>query len=133
MTHLLDTNVCIDVIRRRSTLLLERITSFPIDGLAVSTITVAELNYGARKSSFPDRNRIALLEFLVPFRILDFDQAAARVYGSVRRQLERDGMQIGPLDTLIASHALSAGLIVVSKNEREFRRVPGLTVQNWVL
>ena len=77
-------------------------------------------------------NRIALLEFLVPFVILDFDQSAAAVYGSVRASLERKGTPIGPMDLLLAAQALSQQLILVTNNEKEFRRVAALRIENWI-
>lgn len=131
MTHLLDTNVCIELIRKRSPELRARVRSHAADSIGISSITVAELQYGVERSRDPDRNRMALLEFLVPFRLLAFDPSAAHSYGVIRRQLEGMGTPIGALDTLIAAHALSRKLTVVTSNEREFRRVRGLTVENW--
>jgi len=101
------------------------------DNLCVSSVTLSELEYGAAKSADPQRNRLALAEFMTPLSVLPYDDAAAPVYGRVRAELERAGTPIGPLDTMIAAHALSLGLILVTDNEREFRRVSGLKVQNW--
>ena len=98
----------------------------------MSTITIAELEYGVYRSQNTDQNRIALLEFLVPLAILDFDQSAAAVYGSIRASLESRGTPIGPMDLLIAAQAMSQGLILVTNNEREFGRVEGLGIENWI-
>jgi len=98
----------------------------------VSTITIAELEYGVYRSQKTDQNRIALLEFLVPLAILDFDHGAAAVYGGIRASLESRGTPIGPMDLLIAAQAMSQGLILVTNNEREFSRLEGLGIENWI-
>src|SRR5690606_18902829 len=107
---------------------LERI---PFDQLAISSITVAELEYGVRKSSQTTRNQQALIEFLTPFYVLDFDRKATVEYGIIRAELEKQGTPIGPLDTLIAAHARSMNLTLVTNNEKEFTKVNGLNVVNW--
>jgi tRNA(fMet)-specific endonuclease VapC len=93
---------------------------------------MAELVYGMEHSTHPARNRIALLEFLVPFSILDFDQHSAFLYGKIRKQLESEGTPIGSMDLLLAAQALSHGLILVTNNEKEFRRVQNLHIENWI-
>jgi len=100
--------------------------------IVISTITIAELEYGVEKSLHPDRNRIALLEFLVPFMILDFDQMATLHYGQIRLSLESKGMPIGPMDMLLAAQARSRNLILVTNNEKEFQRIDGLQIENWL-
>ena len=100
--------------------------------VGVSSITVAELQFGVQKSQRPLQNQEALALFLAPLIIADFDHAAAEAYGVIRADLERQGTPIGSLDTLIAAHALSLGVTLVTDNEREFSRVPGLQVENWV-
>ncbi len=132
MTGMLDTNVCTDVIRNRSRLLVERIRSRSVDDVAISVITLSELQHGVAKSSNPEKNRVAILEFLVPFVVLPFDDMAARVYGEIRATLEAQGNAIGPMDTLIAAHALSRHVTLVTNNVDEFCRVPGLSVENWM-
>jgi len=129
--YLLDTNVCVVVIRRQPPALIQRLTSHAPDGVAVSTITVAELQFGVAKSQAPAKNQAALDHFLVPLDILPFDHAACEAYGRVRADLERRGLAIGSLDTLIAAHALSLGAVVVTNNVREFSRVSGLVVEDW--
>lgn len=131
-SYMLDTNICIEVIRGRGSAALDRLRALAIGDAVLSVITVAELEHGAAKSAFPERNRIQLAKFCSPFEILPFDGMAAEVYGGIRADLERDGKSIGPFDTLIAAHALSAGAILVTNNEREFRRVPDLQVENWL-
>jgi tRNA(fMet)-specific endonuclease VapC len=129
--YLLDTHACIELIRRRSPRVLSRLRACAIGSVGLSSITLAELSYGVARSAFPDRNRIALAQFCAPLELLPFDDRAATVYGEVRAGLEREGFPAGPLDTLIAAHALSERAVLVTDNEREFRHVSGLTVENW--
>ena len=131
-THLLDTNICIYLIRDRPQSVQERLFEKELEQVAISTITVSELDYGVAKSRYPDRNRFALVEFLTPFRILDFDQSAAYEYGQIRAHLERSGQPIGPMDMLIGAQARALGLVLVTNNEREFQRIPLLRIENWV-
>ena len=130
--YLLDTNVCVDLLRGRAPALFQRLRGHAMDNVAISTITLAELQYGAAKSARPTHHAELLARFCAPLAILPFDPAAAERYGMVRAALEREGTPIGPLDTLIASHALALGLTLVTSNEREFRRVAGLRVENWL-
>lgn len=127
-----DTGVCIALIKRRPPILLAQIQRRRIGELAVSTITAAELEYGVAKSRRVKQNANALELFLTSFDILQFDAEAAARYGSIRAHLERKGTPIGPLDTLIASQAVCAGAALVTCNTREFSRVPGLKVENWL-
>jgi tRNA(fMet)-specific endonuclease VapC len=131
MTYLLDTNICIYLINKKPPIVLDRIRSKHPDEVAISTITIAELEYGVLRSKYPDQNRIALLEFLIPFSILDFDQIAATHYGYVRQELESKGKPIGPMDLLLAAQALSKNLIFVTNNEKEFIRIKNLRIENW--
>ena len=128
---MLDTNVCIELLRGRAPGILERLRKFEIDEIAISSITLAELQYGVAKSKSPSRYEVLLAEFCAPLAILPFDNIAAETYGRVRAALDRTGTPIGPLDTLIASHALSLGVTLVTNNEREYLRVAGLLVENW--
>ena len=129
--HLLDTSVCIEMIRGKRQAVLGRLHEVPIGSVGISSITLAELRYGMAKSSDPARNAIGLAEVCAPLAMLPFDRDAAEVYGRVRAGLERAGLGIGALDTLIAAHALSLNATLVTCNEREFRRVAGLRVENW--
>jgi tRNA(fMet)-specific endonuclease VapC len=119
MKHLLDTNICIYVINDRPKGIVERFRRYRLGDIGVSSVTVAELAYGVAKTK-SDRNRSALERFLLPLEIADFDHAAALVYGDVRADLEHRGRPIGPLDMLIAAHALSLCVTLVTNNAREF-------------
>jgi tRNA(fMet)-specific endonuclease VapC len=132
VTYLLDTNICIYLINKRPMSVVEHIQSLPIEDIGISTVTVAELEYGVAKSLRPEENRNALIEFLTPFRIVEFGQVAAYEYGQLRSVLELQGQIIGPMDLLIAAHALAEGAVLVTNNEKEFRRVPDLPLANWV-
>ncbi len=131
MEYLLDTNICIYIIKKKPEIVLERFRGLALGSVGISAITLAELEYGIRKSGSPDRNLEALNQFLVPLDIKDFDYNATVVYGKIRASLERVGTPIGPLDTLIAAHALSLNVTLVTNNEKEFSRVSGLKIENW--
>lgn len=131
MRYLLDTNIFIYLCRGTFPAIAERIRTFGPGDICISSITLAELEFGIAKSAKPDKNRKHFQELLLPFEILPFDSVAAVEYGSVRHSLEKAGSPIGPLDTLIAAHALASGACLVTNNEREFARVQGLKVENW--
>ncbi|GMA66205.1 type II toxin-antitoxin system VapC family toxin (plasmid) [Alicyclobacillus fastidiosus] len=131
MLYMLDTNICIYLIKKRSESLLKRMRVFHTGEIGVSVMTVAELQYGVSKSVNQERNQTALEAFLLPLEIAEFTTEATVVYGRVRAELERQGRPIGPLDTLIAAHALSLDVPLVTNNTREFERVSGLRVENW--
>jgi tRNA(fMet)-specific endonuclease VapC len=132
MKAMLDTNICIYIIKRRPQSVLDRFSTFPIGDIGISSITLAELEYGAAKSAQPKKNREALEEFVSPLDIATFDRDAAEAYGRIRAALERKGLPIGAMDMLIAAHALNLGVNLVTNNETEFRRVSGLRVENWI-
>ena len=131
MIYLLDTNICIYIINQKPPAVVKRIQSKQPEQIAISSITLAELEYGIVRSRYPDRNRIALLEFLFPFMILDFDQMASVVSGWIRSFLESKGKPIGPMDLLLAAQAKSRNMILVTNNEKEFNRIDGLQTENW--
>ena len=131
MKYLLDTNICVFLIRQRSPAVLQRFQQYQPDELGISVVTLAELRYGADKSGDATKNHAALDGFLAPLAIADFDPPAADWYGKVRADLESRGQSIGPLDTLIAAHALALGIPLVTNNTAEFLRVPGLRVEDW--
>ena len=131
MQFMLDTNICIYAIKHRPPEVLAALRRHEADGLGLSSITVAELFFGVAKSG-SQRNLSALRQFLEPLEVADFDRAAAVAYGPLRATLEAAGTPIGPLDTQIAAHALALGVTLVSHNSREFARVPGLRLANWV-
>lgn len=128
---MLDTNICIYIIKKKPEQALERLKGARISDIGVSSITLSELAYGAEKSSRPDQNRIALAEFLAPLEILSYDDLAAQEYGKIRTYLERPGSPIGSMDMLIAAHALSVNCTLVTNNEREFSRIASLKIENW--
>jgi len=132
MKYLLDTNICIYIIKKKPEQVLERFVKFKPGSLAISNITVAELYYGVAKSFYPNENTIALEEFLQPLQIIDFTKEDAIVYGKIRAKLESIGKIIGAMDLLIASQALNNHLILVTNNEKEFLRVENLKIENWV-
>jgi len=132
MNYLLDTNICIYIIKNQYIDIAKKIEKVGIENIFVSTITVAEMEYGISKSSKPKESEAKLYEFLVPFTIVDFDLNAARYYGKIRNQLTQKGTPIGAMDLLIASIGLANEFVVVTNNEKEFERVPSLKIQNWI-
>lgn len=132
MTYMLDTNICIYVMKKRPEKVLQRFTEEFGRGICISSITLAELEYGIKHSANPAKNARALLRFLAPLTILPFGPSAASAYGEIRAQLQSRGTPIGPLDMLIAGHAKAEALVLVTNNVREFERVPGLPLENWV-
>ena len=129
--YMLDTNICIYVIRKKPSHLIQHLQGLRITDVGISSITLSELEYGVAKSQKPQQNKLALVEFLAPIEILPYNDMAAEQYGEIRALLERQGTPIGSLDMLIAAHALSLNSILVTNNESEFRRVSGLIVENW--
>lgn len=123
LSRLLDTNICIYLIRQRPQKAFRRFEEFEV---GVSVITVSELRYGVEKSASPEQNRDALERFLLPLEVVNFGPEATMSYGRIQAALEKQGTSISPLGTLIAAHAVSLGATVVSNNAREFERVPGL-------
>jgi len=129
--YLLDTNICIYIIRRKPEIVLKRLLRLRVCDLGISSITLSELEYGVAKSRKQEQNKLALTEFLAPIEILPFDDMAAKHYGELRAYLEKRGTPIGSLDTLIAAHAVALKSVLVTNNESEFGRVPGLRIENW--
>ncbi len=131
MRYLLDTNICIYIIKRSPMEVRKRFVRLQVGDVGVSAITFCELEFGVARSSRPEANRTTLTEFLAPLEILDFPAAAGPVFGEIRSHLQRRGTPIGNFDLLIAAHAIHLGLTLVSNNTREFARVPGLRLENW--
>ena len=131
MKFLLDTDACIYALKQNEHV-LRRLLSTAREDVVVSVITEAESRTGATKSSSPVKTLHLLENFLSPLTLIDFTSRDAIAYAGVRAKLERAGTPIGPLDTLIASQALGRNLTLVTNNEREFRRVAGLTIANWI-
>ena len=132
MRFLLDTNICIYAIKQRPLSVKQRLQQLNSGEVGLSVITVAELEYGAAKSQNPEGNREALTRFCAPFQIVDFCPEDAQTFGQIRATLEQQGQPIGSYDLLIAAQALSRDLILVTNNVREFSRVAGLNLENWV-
>ena len=131
MKYLIDTNICIYIMNKRPVAVIKKFKQFELGEIGISTITVSELQYGIVKSKYRKKNEFRLEEFLTPLEILTYDQTAARVYGDIRFQLEKLGKPIGPLDLLIAAQAISQDLILITNNDKEFKRIKKLKVENW--
>ena len=132
MRYMLDTNIIAYAINKRPESVLQRLTSHEPEELCLSAITLAELEYGVCNSSRPEQNQLALMAFLSRLQVVPFGAEAAREYGDIRHDLAKRGQMIGANDLLIAAHARSLGLTLVTNNGREFDRVKGLKVENWV-
>jgi tRNA(fMet)-specific endonuclease VapC len=133
MLFMLDTNICIYAIKEKPQKVIDRVRALRMSDLGISSVVLSELEYGAEKSSNPVQNRVALMQFLAGIDIAGYDAAAARHYGEIRTYLESNGQVIGAMDMLIAAHARSLGVTLVTNNEKEFGRVPGLKIENWAL
>ena len=131
MKYMLDTNICIYTIKHKPPEVIKAFLCHEPDDMCISSITYGELMHGVEKSQAVERNRAATTLFLSAISILPFDSDAAEKYGAVRADLERKGTPIGPMDMLIAGHARSRGLILVTNNTREFFRVNELEVEDW--
>ena len=131
MKYLLDTNICIYLINERPKKVLTHFKRHSLEDIGISSITASELAFGVAKSA-SSKNSAALEAFLLPLNVVDYDAGAAMIYGDIRATLEKQGKTIGPLDLLIAASALSRQLILVTNNEKEFRRISKLKVENWL-
>ncbi|MEJ2588100.1 MAG: type II toxin-antitoxin system VapC family toxin [Deltaproteobacteria bacterium] len=133
MKYVLDTNICIYIINEKPTKVLRKFQRHPVHEFGISSITHAELQYGIAKSKQKAKNQKALDEFLLPLTILPFHgKKLVEAYGKIRTFLESTGQTIGPLDTLIAAHAMSLNLTIITNNISEFSRIPKLKCKNWV-
>ncbi len=131
MRYMLDTNICIYIIKHKPEAVLAHLKRHEPSEVCISSVTYAELVHGVEKSQNIEKNRIALTLLLANIEILPFDSAAADHYGEIRANLERLGKPIGPLDMMIAGHAKSLDYILVTNNTKEFVRVNGLKLENW--
>jgi tRNA(fMet)-specific endonuclease VapC len=132
MKALLGTDTCIHLIRHCSPAIVQRIKRYSPGDIGISSITLAQLSFGVAKSSQPEKNRTALNEFTMPLEIAHFDDRAAWAFGTVRAALEKLGSVIGAFDMLIAAHALSLGVVLVTHNTREFSRISALRLADWI-
>ncbi len=131
MRYMLDTNICIYVIKHKPEMVFQELQKHDPSEICISSVTYAELVHGVEKSSAVEKNRLALSMLLARIEILNFDVEAANSYGKIRADLEKRGTPIGPLDMMIAGHAQSLGYTVVTNNVKEFARVEGLNIENW--
>ena len=131
MRLMLDTNICIALIKQKPANVVEKFNDYQVGDICISSVTLAELRYGVAKSQYQQKNQTALDDFLMPLEVALFDEAAANTYGVLRASLEQKGTPIGALDLMIAAHALSLHLTVVTNNTREFNRIPNLLVVDW--
>lgn len=132
MKYLLDTNICIYIIKKKPESVLKKITKLDPLQIGLSSVTWSELIYGAEKSQFREKNIEALRKFIIPFEVFPFGEKEAEKAGKIRAELEKIGKPIGPYDNLIAAHAYSLSLTLVTHNEKEFHRIKGLKIENWV-
>ena len=133
LQYLLDTNICIYAINGRHPALTKRLLSVPPEEIAVSSITLGELEYGAAKSKWSERTRNTVYTFLVNYEILPFDNQDAFTFGEIRAKLEASGTMIGILDAMIGAQGVANQLTVVTHNTREFQRIPGIKVEDWTV
>ena len=132
MKLILDTNICIYIIKQQPVSVLKRFLDYQIGDIGISSVTLSELRYGAAKSTHRDKNSKALAEFITPLEVVSFDEDAAHAYGDIRATLEKAGTPIGAMDMLVAAHAVSLGITLVTNNTREFARIPRLNVIDWI-
>jgi tRNA(fMet)-specific endonuclease VapC len=128
---MLDTNICIYIIREKPVKVIKKLCTFELTDIVISAITHSELEFGVSKSSRREENREALNNFLSPLEIVPYDDKAAVVYGQIRTHLEKKGTVVGAMDMLIGAHAKSIPVTLVTNNLKEFKRIPGLRVENW--
>lgn len=131
MKYMLDTNICIYAMKNKSAIVAEKIKEISTAEICISVITFSELLHGVYKSVNKKKNSSALMQFLTGVEILQFNADAAEEYGKICAYLENQGKVIGTMDMLIAAHALSENLTIVTNNVREFERVPNLQIENW--
>lgn len=131
MIYMLDTNICIYIIKKKPQNVIKKFVNMKNNDICISSITYSELFYGVEKSSYKEKNLIALLTFLSNIEILSYNEKASINYGIIRASLEKKGKIIGPLDMLIAAHAMSINATLVTNNTKEFERIEGLKLANW--
>ena len=132
MKYMLDTNMCIYIIKKHPEKVFKKFTKLDVGDVCISSITLAELMYGVQKSHHHQQNKVALAEFTSPLEVMSFDEEAAAHYGHIRAYLEKKGIPIGSLDMMISAHAKCIDSILVTNNKKEFSRIPHLKIENWV-
>ncbi|ABZ95752.1 VapC-like nucleic acid-binding protein [Leptospira biflexa serovar Patoc strain 'Patoc 1 (Ames)'] len=130
--YLLDTNICIYIINKKPENVYQKFKKISLDNIFISSITEFELRYGVQKSQKADKNQKTLNEFLGYLNVINFDSESASVAGTIRTKLEKKGEIIGPYDLLIASQAIASDIILVTNNEKEYKRIKELKIENWI-
>jgi len=133
MKLLLDTNICIYIIKQQPATVIKHFLEYQVGDIGISSITLSELRYGVAKSTHREKNAKALDEFIIPLEVVSFDEDAAHAYGEIRATLEKSGTPIGAMDMLIAAHAVSLGIPLVTNNTREFARIPAINIIDWTV
>ncbi|MCR1795739.1 PIN domain-containing protein [Leptospira sp. id769339] len=131
--YLLDTNICIFLIKKKNQKILDKLKKNLNKGLFISSLTLAELEFGIENSDYKEKNRVSLIEILSIFDILPFEQSDAQTFGIIKADLKKSGNLIGSIDTLLAAQALSRDLVFITNNTREFNRVKNLKIEDWSL
>jgi tRNA(fMet)-specific endonuclease VapC len=133
MKYMLDTNICIYCIKKSPQKVFQHLQDQEIGDAGISAITYSELQFGVQNSSNPEQNQIALTEFVAPLEVADYEAEVGKAYGFIRSYLSKKGQPIGPLDLLIAAHAIHLEVVLVTNNVREFKKIPSLNVENWTI
>jgi len=131
MKYMLDTNICIYLIKQNPAKVIKHFKSHAIGDIGISSITLAELRYGVSKSQHVEKNQQALDEFILSLEIADFDEKSAQEYGAIRAELERTGKPVGSMDMLIGAHAHALGVTLVTNNTKEFKQIKNLKIADW--
>jgi tRNA(fMet)-specific endonuclease VapC len=132
MKVMLDTNICIALINQKPAKVLAQLKQYKVGEVCISAVTLAELQYGVAKSLHQQKNTDALQQFILPLEVVGFDEAVTSIYGELRAHLEKQGTPIGALDMMIAAHALSLNVKLVTNNTKEFKRAVGLELLDWL-
>jgi tRNA(fMet)-specific endonuclease VapC len=132
MKLMLDTNICIAIIKQKPKDILKKFSAYQVGDICISSVTLAELRYGVAKSQYQEGNQVALDEFILPLEVASFDEAATQYYGILRATLEKQGIPIGSLDTMIGAHALSLNVTLLTNNTKEFDGMAGLKLLDWI-
>ncbi|MCZ8342341.1 MAG: type II toxin-antitoxin system VapC family toxin [Leptospira sp.] len=131
--YLIDTNICIYLIKKKNSKLLEKLHRNYKKGIFISTLTLAELEFGVENSERKEKNRISLIEFLTIFDILPFEQKDTIAFGKIKTELRKSGKMIGTMDALLAAQSISRNLVFVTNNTKEFKRIKDLKIEDWTL
>jgi tRNA(fMet)-specific endonuclease VapC len=131
--YLLDTNICIFLIKKKNQQLIEKLKKNYNKGIFISSLTLAELEFGVENSDHKEKNRISLIEFLTIFEILNFEQKDTQAFGIIKSDLRKSGKMIGAMDALLAAQSISRNLIFVTNNTKEFERIKNLSIEDWTI